>query len=262
MGQFCDVIIAGAGPVGLYLACELGLAGTSVLVLERDIEAQSPWKSPTLGRRALNTGSVEAIYRRGLLDKFRELNNREPPFAKTLGFKFAGHFASINLDSNTLDLNRFKHRLEGPALRPHPTFIQRIETIFTERAESLGVTILRGKSFSKIAAQDAGSITVETEDNERFHGRWLVGCDGGRSLVRKAAGFEFTGTESKLTGYITECTLEDPEGLMQRGFHKTKHGMYLVAPETLYLMDFASQDFDRTTQTVTCEHLDKVLHVT
>lgn len=68
-GHPFDVIIAGAGPVGLFLGCELGLAGVSVLVLERDATAASPWRAPGLGLRALNTAAVEAFYRRGLLDE-------------------------------------------------------------------------------------------------------------------------------------------------------------------------------------------------
>jgi 2-polyprenyl-6-methoxyphenol hydroxylase-like FAD-dependent oxidoreductase len=62
-----DVVIVGAGPVGLFLACELGLAGCSVLVLERAPEEHSPWKANPLGMRGLSTGSVEAFHRRGML---------------------------------------------------------------------------------------------------------------------------------------------------------------------------------------------------
>ncbi|MFK8850731.1 FAD-dependent oxidoreductase [Streptomyces sp. Ac-502] len=63
-----DVLIVGAGPVGLFLACELGLAGCSVLVLEREPEPRSPWKAAPLGLRGLSAASVEAFYRRGMLD--------------------------------------------------------------------------------------------------------------------------------------------------------------------------------------------------
>lgn len=61
MGHAFDVIIAGAGPVGLFVACELGLAGVSVLVLERDATAGSPWKAPGLGMRGLNTLGLRAL---------------------------------------------------------------------------------------------------------------------------------------------------------------------------------------------------------
>lgn len=63
-----DVVIVGAGPVGLFLAGELALGGCSVLVLERDEDVTSPWKALPLGLRGLNTGSAETFYRRGLLE--------------------------------------------------------------------------------------------------------------------------------------------------------------------------------------------------
>lgn len=62
-----DVVIVGAGPVGLFLACELGLAGCSVLVLERETEPGSPWRADPLGMRGLSAASVAAFYRRGML---------------------------------------------------------------------------------------------------------------------------------------------------------------------------------------------------
>lgn len=190
MSKLYDVIIAGAGPVGLFLACELGLAGVSVLVLERDSNPQSPWKDNPLGARGLNTPSVEALYRRGLIDKFFDPTQR----ASSLQSKFGGHFAGIMLDGSKLDLDRWKYRLLGPALSPGPTTLGRIESVLTERAESLSsVTILRGDGVTRIAAQDADSATVKTEKNELHRGKWLVGCDGGRSVIRKAAGIDFVG---------------------------------------------------------------------
>lgn len=73
MSKFYEAIVAGAGPVGLMIAGDLGAPGVSVLVLERDEDLKSPWKSLPLGMRALNTPSVEAFYRRGLLEKLTRL---------------------------------------------------------------------------------------------------------------------------------------------------------------------------------------------
>jgi 2-polyprenyl-6-methoxyphenol hydroxylase-like FAD-dependent oxidoreductase len=257
MSQTYDVIIAGAGPIGLQLACELGLAGVTVLVLERDAEPQSLWKVAPLGRRGLNTPSVEAFYRRGLLSKFFEPGDRPSSIQKTTGFQFGGHFAGIMLNANKLELDRWKYRLPGPSLVPAPATINCIETVLTERAESLGVTILRGDGIALITAQNDDSVTVKTGGNQTFRGKWLVGCDGGRSVIRKAAGFTLEGTEAKLTGYAARCELNHPD-MLKPGFHITKTGMYVVGPNTLHLADFDNGAFDRT-QEITREHLDDVL---
>src|SRR5262252_8697530 len=70
-GMAYDVVIAGGGPVGLFLACELGLAGVSVLVLEQMEDPHSPLKESWMGMRGLNFPSVEAFYRRGMLEEVR-----------------------------------------------------------------------------------------------------------------------------------------------------------------------------------------------
>ncbi|KAK7413788.1 hypothetical protein QQX98_007355 [Neonectria punicea] len=257
MAKAYDVLIAGAGPVGLFLACELALAGVSVLVLERDLNAESRWKSLPLGRRGLNTLYVEALYRRGILAKFLDLGERHSSLLKTPGFQFGGAFAGIMLNLNKVDLTRCKYRLPGPAILPGPTSVERVETELTKRAEGLGVTILRGAGVTKIAAQDDDGVTVEAGESQFYHGKWLVGCDGGRSVVRKEAGFDFVGTEAKFMGYAVECELDHAEKL-KLGFHLTKTGLYIVAPNSLYLVDFDSAAFDRT-QEITLEHLQDVL---
>ncbi|MCJ1439581.1 MAG: hypothetical protein MMC23_000060 [Stictis urceolatum] len=252
MSKPYDVIIAGAGCVGLFLACELGLAGVSVLVLEHDQKLESGWKVFPLGLRGLNTPSVEAFYRRGLLDKFFDPNARSLALQK----KFGGHFAGIMLDGSKLDLDRWRYRIPGPALTPGPTTIEKIETVLTERAEGLGVTILRGNGLTKILAQDDDSVTVETEDGQSFRSKWLVGCDGGRSTTRKAAGFDFVGTEATFTGYAVECDFDRPERLKQ-GFNVTPNGLCITSPNALRLMDFDGAAFDRT-QKITMEHIQDV----
>lgn len=258
MTKAYDVIIAGAGPIGLFLACELGLRRASVLVLERDAKPESEWKVAPLGLRGLNTMAVEALYRRGMLNDVFEKGQRPMTLSKTPGFKFGGHFAGILLNANKLELDRWKYRLAGPGLVPGPTTIDRIQTVLTERAESLGVTIHRGNGVTKIASQDDDGVTVEAGENEFFRGKWLVGCDGGRSVVRKAAGFDFVGTEAQFTGYAVKCDWE-PADKLSPGFHHTKHGMYIIAgPSALYMTDFDSGAFDRTKE-ITKEHLQNVL---
>src|SRR3954469_6405008 len=103
-----DVVIVGAGPVGLLVAGELGLAGCSVLVLEREPEPHSPWRSFPLGLRGLSGGSVEAFYRRGMLapllaasgvDELPVPDEPAPP-------RSVGHFAGTPLDPADVDLAR------------------------------------------------------------------------------------------------------------------------------------------------------------
>jgi 2-polyprenyl-6-methoxyphenol hydroxylase-like FAD-dependent oxidoreductase len=107
-----DVVIAGGGPVGSFLACELQLAGVSVLLLERMEDPHSPLKAGWMGMRGLNFPSVEAFYRRGLLEDVRanalgwmsagsnpgmEIRSSATT-ASALAPRFAGHFAGIMLD--------------------------------------------------------------------------------------------------------------------------------------------------------------------
>lgn len=73
-----DVVVAGGGPVGLFLATELALGGCSVLVLEQDEEVTSPWKELPLGLRGLSAGSAEVFYRRGLLEAVINASHADP----------------------------------------------------------------------------------------------------------------------------------------------------------------------------------------
>ena len=95
--------------------------------------------------------------------------------------------------------------------------------------------------------------------DESFAGRWLVGCDGGRSTVRKLAGFEFAGTEPEFTGYTASVKIADPEKL-RPGFNLTETGMYIngPGPDRIGLLEFDDAAFDRTT-TITLESLQAIL---
>ena len=211
--------------------------------------------------RGLTIPSIEAFYRRDLLsDVFDPIKPRPVSFQKTDQFQHGGHFAGIMIDANKLDLDRWKYRINGPALIPGPSTIDRVERKLTERAESLGVTILRGDGVTKVSTLEDDSVMVEAGNNQVFHGRWLIGCDGGRSMIRKAGGFEFPGTEAKFTGYAVKCILDPPDKL-KKGFNIAKNGMYIAGlwPNSLYLVDFDGGAFDRK-QEITKEHLQTVLN--
>ncbi|KAI1208928.1 monooxygenase [Annulohypoxylon truncatum] len=250
-----DVIIVGAGPIGLFLACELGMRGTSVLVLERETSPESAFKSAPLGLRGLNTISLESLYRRDMMHLVTK-NERPKAFNIKEGFKFGGHFAGMVLNAELLDLKKHKYRLPGPALTPNGTMLDVVEKVLTERAESVGVKILRGKGVSAIS-QDDSSVTVEA-GGETFTGKWLVGCDGGKSTIRKIAGFDFVGTKPECTGYAVVADFDKP-GVLKMGFHPSEGGMYIVGfAGNFFLLDFDGGAFDRT-QKVTPEHLNDVI---
>jgi 2-polyprenyl-6-methoxyphenol hydroxylase-like FAD-dependent oxidoreductase len=253
-----DVIIAGAGPVGLFLACELGLARLSVLVLERDLELSSPAKRMPLGRRGLCNSSIETLYRRGLADQLLD------PSAGSLapkkpGFQVGGIFAGIMLNSDGLDWSRWMYRLPGTTTPLTGTRIDHLEAVLSQRAQDVGVTVLRGTPVTKITDRGS-SVAVEAGDasSQTYVAKWLVGCDGGRSMVRKSVGIDFHGTGAKFTGYALQCDLDHPEKL-KPGFHVTESGMYIKAPDSLYLVDFDDAAFDRR-QDITQEHAQTILH--
>ncbi|GAB7184335.1 hypothetical protein ATKI12_4166 [Kitasatospora sp. Ki12] len=266
-----DVAIVGAGPVGLFLACELRLAGCSVLVLEREPEPRSPWKAEPLGMRGLSAASVEAFHRRGLLrplltasgalddaegdsgaDPGADLDADEPSPPRG-----AGHFAGMMLDPAKVDLTALPFRLSGPAAEGAVTNLEAVETVLAERASELGVEIRRGVTVTAVDQHD-GSVVARGGEHE-YPARWLVGCDGGRSAVRRHAGFEFVGTEPQFTGYVMHATVADPEKL-RPGFNLTPMGLYLRThlDGHIGVMDFDGGAFDRS-QPPTRDQLQEVL---
>ncbi|MFD8499062.1 FAD-dependent oxidoreductase [Amycolatopsis sp. NPDC059657] len=252
-----DVVIVGAGPVGLFVACELGLAGCSVLVLEREPDTGSPWRAAPLGMRGLFAASVEAFQRRGLLDALLSASGpQQIPGTDSSGRRGVGHFAGIVLDPSKVDTTALPYRLPSQAPDVVMTDLETIESVLAERAARLGVEIRRGVTVSDIAQYDDKVVLYAGEDE--YPARWAVGCDGGRSTVRKLAGFAFAGTEPQFTGYTVLATLADPEKL-NPGINLTPTGMYLKRGEGhLGFMDFDGGAFDRS-QEPTREHLQTVL---
>jgi len=266
-----DVVIAGGGPVGLFLACELGLARVSTLVLERMEDPHSPLKESWMGMRGLNFPSVEAFYRRGMLNQVRassltwmdargwpEQQTENVPWGSSpRGPRFAGHFAGIMLDANKVDFSQRKYAVLGPSSSAGMVSLEGIETLLAERAVRLGVELRRGMTVTDFTQTEDG-VTVQA-GKESFETRWLVGCDGGRSAVRKLAGFEFAGTDPEFTGYSALADLEGGEKL-KPGFNLTGNGMYLTGPGPgrIGVIDFDGAAFDRS-ETITLERFQSIL---
>jgi 2-polyprenyl-6-methoxyphenol hydroxylase-like FAD-dependent oxidoreductase len=184
-----DVIVAGAGPTGLMLAGELRLHGVHVLVLEKEAE-------PTRHVRALglHARSIEVMDQRGLLERFLALGTQYP---------VGGFFAGIP--------KRSPDRLDTA----HPYVLGIPQTItdrlLSERAAELGAEIRRGCELVGLTQDDHG-VTAELADGTRLRSRYLVGCDGGRSTVRKLLGVGFPGEPSRVETLLGEMEVaEAPE---------------------------------------------------
>ncbi len=235
-----DVLIAGAGPVGLFLACELRLAGVSVLVLEKAADPHSPLKRLPFGLRGLTMPSIEAFDRHGLLDAIA---------APTAGEKAAahwanqprrpgGHFAGIQFHLDKVDRSAWPERPPDSPSPPFAVELERVERALAARAQALGAEIRRGVAVEDVEQAEAG-VTVLAGD-ARYQAAWLVGCDGGRSAVRRSGGFTFTGTEPEFTGYSVGVELADPT-LLRAGRHHGPAGMYTFGPPGVIAM----VEFDR-----------------
>lgn len=257
--EYHDVLIAGAGPVGLFLACELALAGCSVLVIEQASDAATALKRAPFGLRGLSVATVESFDRRGLLARLKARIPDQEIAAAAPWMKEerrpGGHFAGIDFFLDQIDHSQWPCRLPHSA-SPMAADLASIDAVLTDRAEELGVTIIRGVGVSGVDATDR-DVTVRAGE-ETFHGSWLVGCDGGRSAVRKAAGFGFTGTDPEFTGYFAQVKLADPS-MLEPGHHDRTTGTYIFdLPDMIRMVEFDGGAHHRM-DPITCDHLQTVL---
>ncbi len=254
-----DVIISGAGPVGLFLACELALAGCSVLILEKAANPRSPLKQLPFGIRGLSAPTIEALYRRGLLEELeihKHLKNPHQNCRPEGPRRQVGHFAGIPFHEGKIDTSRWRYRLPGSTDTSLMSEMAELESVLARRAEALGVLIKRGLAITDFQ-QTGDGVTVRSGD-QSFQGKWLVGCDGSRSVVRKAGGFEFAGTEPEFTGYSAQVDLADPEKLGP-GRNLTPTGMYFQSqPGYLVMLEFDGGASHRA-EPPTLEHVQEVL---
>src|SRR6266487_5294647 len=192
MGVFMiDVIVAGGGPTGVMLASELRLHGVHALVLEKEAE-------PTRVVRALglHARSVEVMDQRGLLERFLALGKQYP---------VGGFFAGISKPSPDRLDTAHAYILGIP---------QNItERLLNEHAIELGTEIRRGCELVG-RSQDEDGVTVELADGTQLRSRYLVGCDGGHSTVRKLLGIGFPGEPARIEWLLGEVEVTaSPEEL-------------------------------------------------
>jgi 2-polyprenyl-6-methoxyphenol hydroxylase-like FAD-dependent oxidoreductase len=260
-----DVIIAGAGPVGLFLACELRFAKLSVLVLEQALDPHSPLKRLPFGMRGLWGPSVEAFYRRGLLEPIASQPRADAAPGQPRSGSMAsgterrgpaGHFAGIQFDYGNIDSSRWTYRLPGPADTQVGAEMEHLERVLAAHALAVGVEIRRGHGVDGFEPSN-DEVSVHAGE-QRIRARFLVGCDGGRSIVRKQGGFEFVGTEPEFTGYSVRVEIADPS-ILPQGRHHTEAGMYTQwQPGVIAIADFDGGAFHRV-QPITREHVQAVL---
>src|SRR5271168_5109206 len=253
-----DVIIAGAGPVGLFLAGELALAKCSVLILDKAEKPHSPLKQFPFGIRGLSAPTIEALYRRALLEKLevhKRLSNPHKTSTPEGPRRQVGHFAGIPFLEGNIDYSQWRHRLPSSTETNLISEMEELESVLARRAEALGVEINRGLAITGFQ-QTADGVTVHSGDRT-FQAKWLVGCDGSRSVVRKVGGFEFAGTEPEFTGYSAHVDIVDPEKL-NPGRNLTSRGMYLQSqPGFLVLQDFDGGEFHSAEQPITLERVQE-----
>ncbi|MFH8573665.1 FAD-dependent monooxygenase [Streptomyces sp. NPDC017993] len=207
-----EVIVVGAGPTGLLLGAELALAGVRVQIIERRAAAQRNSRALTLHPR-----SIELMDQRGLVERFLARGRPIP------GWHFAG--LDTPLDFSALDTRHGYTLLLAQA---------RTEQLLEERARELDVAIRRGHEVVGLR-QDAGGdaagegssgaggveVDVRGPDGvvETVRARYVVGCDGGRSVVRRAVGIGFPGTDETLSGALGDFATVDPAALDRARAH-------------------------------------------
>ncbi len=184
------VVIAGGGPTGLMLAGELALAGIDVAIVERRA------REDLIGARAggLHARTIEVLDQRGIGDRFVALGTRHPAVL------FHSHLVPLEIT-------------DFPTRRNFTLGLRQnhIERLLGEWVGELVVQTYRARDVIGFT-QDDGGVEVELSDGQLLRAQYLVGCDGGRSLVRKAAGIEFAGWDPTTSWLIAEAEMAgEPE---------------------------------------------------
>src|SRR5258708_319168 len=187
------VVVAGGGPTGLMLAGELALAGVDVAIVERRASQD------LIGSRAggLHSRTIEVLDQRGIADRFLA----QGQVAQVAGFAWI-----------RLDISDFPTRHNyGLGLRQ-----KHIEQILAGWVDEMKVPIYRGREVTGFVQDDAG-VEVELSAGQPLRAAYLVGCDGGRSLIRKTAGIEFAGWDPTISCLIAEVEMDqEPQWGLRR----------------------------------------------
>lgn len=182
------VVIAGAGPTGLMLAGELALAGVDVAIVER----RTSQDLPDSRAGGLHSRTLEVLDQRGIVHRFLA----EGQVAQVAGF------GPVRLDIS-----------DAPIRHPYGLGLwqNHIERILAGWVRELGVQIRYGVAVTGFT-QDADAVDIALSDGHALRARYLVGCDGGRSTVRKVAGIAFPGWDATTSSLIAEVEMaEEPE---------------------------------------------------
>jgi 2-polyprenyl-6-methoxyphenol hydroxylase-like FAD-dependent oxidoreductase len=224
------VVIAGGGPTGLMLAAELALAGVDVAIVERRASQD------LVGSRAggLHSRTIEVLDQRGIADRFLS----EGQMAQNVAF------SGISLDISGFPT---RHNYGLGLWQNH------IERILAGWVGELAVTIYRGREVTGFAQDDTG-VSILLSDGESLRAQYLVGCDGGRSLIRKAAGIEFPGWDPTTSSLLAEVEMAEKPEL---GIHRTALGVHAFGKEKYEIRDgkIVYMDEGPTRVMVTEEHV-------
>ena len=251
------IVIVGGGPVGLMTACELRLYGIEAVVLERRTDID-----PTIKAGAIQARGVAALDRRGLAERVREAGGEGLRDFEALmrGLGLRGHFSGMFV----LRESNYGGEWMLPAAQ------QTLEEVLHERAVELGVDFRRGHVVREWN-QDTEGVTLVVADTTadsaagaeapsyELRADWLVGADGGRSVVRKGGAFAFPGTDGIITAYQAIAEVDDPD-FVPRGWNRCAGGMVVNGPNPgrLLMVGFDGPPADRDAP-VTREELQAAL---
>jgi 3-(3-hydroxy-phenyl)propionate hydroxylase len=231
------VVIAGGGPTGLMLAGELALAGVDVVIVERRVNQDVD------GSRAggLLSRTIEVLDQRGIAERFLAAGYVVP----------AQGFAGVVLDISDFPT---RHNYVLALWQSH------FEPILADWVVELGVPILRGREVVGLVEDDTG-VDVEISGDTSLRAEYLVGCDGGRSLIRKAAGIDFAGLDPSTSWMIAEVDMdEEPEF----GFRRDNVGQHAIGrrqPGEPIRLVLTERDLDHTGEPSMSELRDALVGV-